>query len=112
MSVWSSRKLWMTLLGVGIVYSAYWHSLMYLQSVESDKVEAFSHMYRDMMVSISAIVLGYLGINGVISWKHGPSVLSQAQEMMGVDTPPIPEEEEEEGDPKAKKTKIDKGGDS
>lgn len=62
-SPWTSRKLWMTILGVFVVQSLYWVSVWYLYSfVEQWRGELFYKMFASTAWTISMMMLGYLGL--------------------------------------------------
>lgn len=81
-----SKKLWMTVFGLAALWFAYWKEINYLysfaeypESIASILIPAFIGLTRDFMVAFTAAVLGYLGIDGVVSWKHGTeSILNEA----------------------------------
>jgi hypothetical protein len=71
-SPWTSRKLWMTILGVLIVQSLYWVSVWYLYSfTEQWKGELFYKMFASTAWTISMMMLGYLGLQTLASgWTN------------------------------------------
>ena len=73
-AVWTSRKLWMTFIGVGVILMTYWQQVNYLYSfTDPAQITAFSQMTQNAMIAITAMVSAYLGINGLIQWKHNTS---------------------------------------
>lgn len=80
-----SKKFWMTVFGLAVLWLAYWREVNYLysfaqypQEMANLLIPAFIGLTRDFMVAFTAAVLGYLGIDGVVSWKHGTeSILNQ-----------------------------------
>lgn len=85
-----SRKLWATLLSLGLLWLMYWKQIDYLfvfSAYQADivavLVPAFTGLTRDVMVCFTAIIGAYLGIQGLVQWKHGTeSVISQATEFI------------------------------
>lgn len=85
-----SRKLWATLLSLGLLWFMYWKQIDYLYSfatyeetMASVLIPAFITLTRDVMVCFTAIIGAYLGIQGLVQWKHGTeSVVSQATEFV------------------------------
>lgn len=60
---WTSRRLWMTIIGVFVVQSLYWVSVYYLYSFEEQwKGEIFYKMFSATAWTISMMMLGYLGL--------------------------------------------------
>lgn len=83
-----SRKLWATLLSLVLLWLMYWKQIDYLFAFalyETDKasvlIPAFTGLTRDVMVCFTAIIGAYLGIQGLVQWKHGTeSVINQISE--------------------------------
>lgn len=75
-----SKKLWMTIFGLSVLWLAYWKQVDYLYSfTQPEQITAFVGITRDFMVAFTAAVMGFLGIEGIVSWKHGTeSVVNQA----------------------------------
>lgn len=85
-----SRKFWMTLFGMAVLWLAFWKQVDYLYSfglyadpLAGQLITAYVSITRDFMLVFSAVILGYLGINGVVSWKHGSeSIVQQVSEAI------------------------------
>lgn len=79
-----SRKFLMTVFGLCSLWLVYWKQVDYLYSfsgMEPHIVAAYVSITRDFMVAFTAAVLAYLGVNGIVSWKHNTeSALSQVAE--------------------------------
>ncbi len=75
-----SKKLWMTVFGLLVLWFAYWEEINYLYSfTDPNQIVAFTAVTRDFMFAFTAAVLAFLGVEGAVSWKHGTeSVLNQA----------------------------------
>ena len=81
-----SKKLWMTIFGLLVLWLAYWRQVHYLYSFSSYPqdmaavlVPAYIGLTRDFMVAFTGVVMSFLGIEGFVSWRHGTeSVISQA----------------------------------
>ncbi len=75
-----SKKLWMTLFAIVVLWAAYWKEIDYLYSfTDPNQITAFVSLTRDFMIAFTAVVLAFCGIEGVVSWKHGTeSVVNQA----------------------------------
>jgi hypothetical protein len=71
----------MTLFGLAALWLVYWKQVDYLYSFigqAPEIVAAYVSITRDFMLAFTAAVLAYLGVNGVVAWKHNTdSVLSQ-----------------------------------
>jgi hypothetical protein len=82
-----SRKFWMTVFAAATIYLVYNQSVGQLHDFnDPEHITAFTAINRDMMVAMSAIVLGYLGINGVVQWRHGTgAMIQQAAESIKED---------------------------
>jgi len=72
-----SRKFWMTLFGLAVLWLAYWRQVNYLysfagyeQAMAAQLIPAFVSLTRDFMVAFTGAVLAYLGVNGVVAWRH------------------------------------------
>lgn len=80
-SAFASRKFLMTLFGLAALWLVYWKQVDYLYSFIGQSpqiVAAYVSITRDFMLAFTAAVLAYLGVNGVVAWKHNTeSVLSQ-----------------------------------
>jgi len=87
-----SRKLWMTLLSLALCSLTFWWQADYLYSfaeygrsmdglyepgTSQTLTTAFTSMVKDYMVLFGAIILAYLGVNGVIQWRHGTESVTQ-----------------------------------
>lgn len=85
-SFFLSRKLWATVFSLGLLWFMYWKQIDYLysfaeydNSMASILIPAFLSLTRDVMVCFTAILGSYLGIQGLVQWKHGTeSVINQA----------------------------------
>lgn len=82
----ASRKFVMTVFGLSCLWVVYWRQVNYLYSfagMSPEIVAAFVSITRDFMVAFTAAILAYLGVNGVVSWRHSTeSVLSQTIESI------------------------------
>lgn len=68
LSVWVSRKLWMTVFSTLIIYGTYWHSVNHLYSFDRpEQISALSTMYIAMLSVLGVIVATYLGTNAIQS---------------------------------------------
>jgi hypothetical protein len=80
-SAFASRKFLMTLFGLAALWLVYWKQVDYLYSFigqSPEIVAAYVSITRDFMLAFTAAVLAYLGVNGVVAWKHNTeSVLTQ-----------------------------------
>lgn len=64
LALWSSRKLWMTIFGVGVLYAIYRDSVYLLgQFPRPEQVVAFESLYQTAMYGIVTIVVGYTGFS-------------------------------------------------
>ncbi len=80
-----SKKLWMTIFGLAVLWLAYWKEVNYLYSfalypeaTTALMIPAFIGLTRDFMVAFTAVVTSFLGIEGFITWRHGTeSVVNQ-----------------------------------
>lgn len=62
LAVWTSRKLWMALIGIGVIVSIYRDSVMLLWSFSvPEAINVFNYMYQSMMAAITGIVFWYIG---------------------------------------------------
>jgi len=85
-SFFLSKKLWMTVFGLAVLWLAYWGQVAYLysfagypQEMAAILIPSFVSLTKDFMVAFTAVVLAFLGVDGVISWRHGTeSVVNQA----------------------------------
>lgn len=69
---WNSRKLWMTLLAIILNSTAYWMEVRYLYTfISPEHITAFVGITRDFHFTTTAVLLAYLGVQGVVDWKHG-----------------------------------------
>jgi len=79
-----SRKFLMTIFGLCALWLVYWKQVDYLYSFVGqgpEIVAAYVSITRDFMLAFTAAVLAYLGVNGVVAWKHNTeSVLTQVAE--------------------------------
>lgn len=81
-----SRKLWMTLLSLGLLCLIGWKLISFLfvfgtytADIATILVPAFTGLARDIMVCFTAIIGSYLGIQGLVQWRHGSeSIVNQA----------------------------------
>lgn len=63
LSPFTSRKLWMTLIGLMVVNGLYWTSVWYLYSfTEQWKAELFYKMFASTAWTTMGIIFGYLGL--------------------------------------------------
>lgn len=68
----------MSAISISVLYFLYWQSILYLYSFqEGYKVSAFNSMYQTLMYGVTAIVLGYLGIQGVVDMKRNVTDVAQ-----------------------------------
>lgn len=76
LSPWTSRKIWMTLLGVFVVQTLFWTSVWYLYSfTEQWRAEIFYKMFQSTAWTISMMMLGYLGLQTLATgWTNTTSV--------------------------------------
>jgi len=79
-----SKKLWMTVFGIVVMWIAYWKAVDYLFSFTLDsQITAFSGITRDFMFSLATIIFAFLGIEGVVNWKHGTeTIVNQASSFI------------------------------
>ncbi len=85
-----SRKLWSTIFALSLLWLMFWKQIDYLFSfgtyppeMASILIPAFTGLVRDVMVCFTAIIGAYLGIQGLVQWKHGTeSVVSQATQFI------------------------------
>lgn len=71
---WTSRKLWSTLIAFALLFGIFVYSVNVLRSFDNSEdnlIAAYVQIYQTIMVSIGAVVLGYVGVTGVIQWRHG-----------------------------------------
>lgn len=86
MQLWSSRKLWMTIITCALLWFAYWREMRYFNSLTvlpTDKaavfVPAFVSVTRDFMLAFATVATAYVGVTGWTEWKHGTtSIVNQA----------------------------------
>lgn len=79
---WSSRKLWMSIIGLVIVHSQFWAMIWYLYSFNDPAhIAAFEALCQTCLWTTSAIVLGYLGIQGVMD-NFGRNVVSSTSQVV------------------------------
>lgn len=85
-----SRKLWATIFSLILLWVMYWRQVEYLYSFATypDQmagvlIPAFLALTRDVMVCFTAVIGAFLGIQGLVQWKHGTeSVISHATEFI------------------------------
>lgn len=85
-----SRKLWMTIFGLFVLWLTFWKQIDYLFSFGTYEPEmagllipAYTGLARDFMVAVTAIIGSYLGIQGLVQWRHGTeSVVNQISETI------------------------------
>lgn len=76
-ATWSSRKLWMTVFSVLVVYGTYWHSVNHLYSLtRPEQITALSTMYIAMLSVLGVVIAAYLGTNA-LSTRFGVSSAAQ-----------------------------------
>jgi hypothetical protein len=82
-----SRKLITSLIGIGMVYGAYWHSVHVLNGLEQAwQATAFVSITQSRDYTIAAIVLFYVGVTGALSgWTHKTEAVAQAVLNVAVD---------------------------
>lgn len=69
-----SKKLSMALAAMGINAAAYWTEVQYLYSfVTPEHINAFVGLSRDFHWVTASIIMAYLGVQGVLDWKHNSS---------------------------------------
>lgn len=62
LAFWASRTLWVTILGVHVLYKIYWVADQAIYTFrESWQAQAHVQLFGIMFASVSGIVLGYLG---------------------------------------------------
>lgn len=65
---WMSRKLWMVIFGLAVINSLFWTAVWYLYSfTDAVHVVAFENMFQTAMWTTSAIILGYLGFQSLMT---------------------------------------------
>lgn len=81
--LWSSRKLWMTIFGICILYGIYWHSVYWLRTLPFEYVAAYESMYQTMMYGVVTIVVGYTGFSALQGFTRNASstALNVAQNL-------------------------------
>jgi len=69
---WTSRKLWMSVIGLAVLNGLYWTSVWYLYSfTEQWKGELFYKMFASTMWGTTAVIFSYLGIQALMSgWTN------------------------------------------
>lgn len=79
---WTSRKLWMVIIGLSVVISLFWTSVYYLYSfTDPAHITAFESMFQTTAWTVSAIILGYLGFQSVMDgFKR--NVVSTGQQVV------------------------------
>jgi len=85
-----SKKLWMSIFGLSVLWLAYWKQVNYLysfsaypQDMAAVLVPAYIGLTRDFMVAFTGVVMSFLGVEGFVSWRHGTeSVISQASSFI------------------------------
>lgn len=90
-----SRKLWMTIFALLVLCSIYWWQVDYLfafikmiptfvgdpATIQAQLVTlqavvtAYSGLTRDVMVAVTAALGAYLGVSGLVQWKHGTGAM-------------------------------------
>ncbi len=71
-----SKKLWMTVFSIILLYVIYWRQVNYLYSfTDPNQLNVFSGITRDFMVAITGCIMAYLGVQGFVEWRHGTSTL-------------------------------------
>jgi len=81
-----SKKLWMTVFALIVLWIVYFAQINYLYSFANYPNEmaallipSFISLTKDFMLAFTAVVLGFVGVEGVVSWRHGTeSVVNQA----------------------------------
>lgn len=75
-----SKKLWMALAAMGINIGAYWMEIQHLYAfVTPEQITAFTNLSRDFHWVTALIIATYLGVQGVLDWKHNTaSTVAQA----------------------------------
>jgi hypothetical protein len=85
-AAFASRKFLMTVFGLAALWLVYWKQVDYLYSFigqAPEIVAAYVSITRDFMLAFTAAVLAYLGVNGVVSWRHNTeSALSQVAQSL------------------------------
>jgi hypothetical protein len=68
----TSRKLWMTVIGLIVINSLFWTSVWYLYSfTEQWKAQLFYQMFASTAWATTGIVFSYLGISALLSgWTN------------------------------------------
>lgn len=73
----TSRKFLMTIFALVTLWCVYWGQVAnlhgfsgYESTMAGQLITAYTSITRDFMVAFTSAILGYLGINGIISWKH------------------------------------------
>lgn len=62
----TSRKLWMTVIGLAVMNALYWTSVYYLYSFTNQwMAQLFYNMFNSVCWTTSMIVLGYLGLQTI-----------------------------------------------
>ena len=103
---WTSRKLWSTLIAVSLELAIFIYSVSVLHGFNNDQdklISAYIQIYTTFMVGINATVLGFVGVSGVVQWKHGTESVAEtiSQTITSIDLKPRPrefEEHDEHGD--------------
>lgn len=69
---WTSRRLWMCIIGLLVINSLFWTATWYLYSfTEQWRGEIFYRMFASTMWGTTAIVFSYLGIQALMSgWTN------------------------------------------
>lgn len=85
-----SRKLWMTIFGLLVLWLTFWKQIDYLFSFAMYEPEmagllipAYTGLARDFMVAVTAVIGAFLGITGLVQWRHGTeSIVNQISETI------------------------------
>lgn len=84
-ALWTSRKLWMTLIGISIMWGIYWHSAFHITQLSSNMEAAklvpllpiLNEMFQTMMWGVVTAVGLYLGFTTLDKFTRGTTGLAQ-----------------------------------
>lgn len=68
--LWTSRKLWMTFIASGIVWTAYERSIDHLYAMPVDKCAALVALTQTALLAIAGIASAYVGIAGMVQMRQ------------------------------------------
>lgn len=86
-SAFLSRKLFMALVGIWMIYGVYWGAVQQLYTFEKpEQIVAFTQFTNYMMWGTTTIALWYIGVQAAANFKNNFSFASLLQTNQSVET--------------------------